>query len=539
MQETGLLGAKKGEPMNITDIPKKWDMIVVGGGITGAGIFREAVSIGLKVLLLEQKDFTWGTSSRSTKLVHGGLRYLREGHLLVTKAAVEERERMLREAPGLVEPVEFLLPVYKGEGPRKWQLDVGLLLYDLMAKEKQHRFVGREEFIKLSPYIKKDGLAGGFCFFDAQVDDCRLVLRLINETVEDGGVAVNYVKVSEVLRNKKGEVVGVVAEDPETGESRTLHAKLVINATGAWGETLQPSPDPKRHLRPLRGSHLVFPTSVLPLQHALAFIHPADERGFFAIPWEGAVLVGTTDLDHREDLSKEPAVAQEEVDYIMAGVHHYFPAVKASAKDCVATFAGIRPVLSEGKLSPSKESRDYVVWKKNGLVTVTGGKLTTFRRMAWETLKAASIFLPKTKEVKKKEPVFRPLPELPKEHYGLSPETWRRLYGRYGDSAIALVKEAGPEDLECVPGTHTLWAEIPYTARREQVRHLSDLLLRRVRIGILCPQGGIEHIERIRKLCKTALGWSDLRWEDEINMYNGMWRSAYWLPSDEACEEKK
>ncbi|MBN2283717.1 MAG: glycerol-3-phosphate dehydrogenase/oxidase [Deltaproteobacteria bacterium] len=517
--------------MNVQDIPETWDLIVIGGGITGAGIFREAVRMGFSVLLLEQKDYSWGTSSRSTKLVHGGLRYLREGHLLLTKAAVEERERMLKEAPGLVEQVGFLLPVYKGAGPGKWTVDIGLLLYDLMAGQKQHSFLDLEEFRKMSPHLRQEDLVGGFRFFDAQVDDCRLVLRLIIEAVANGGVALNYTKATEILYDAKGNVAGVVAEDTETRETREFQTKTVINATGAWGEKLHPSPDPKRHLRPLRGSHMVFPLWALPLDHAVAFMHPADDRGFFAIPWEGAVLVGTTDIDHHQDLSEEPVITKEEVDYMMEGIRYYFPSIELSPADCLSTFAGVRPVLSEGKLSPSEESRDYAVWKKQGMVTVTGGKLTTFRRMAWDTLKAAAAFLPEMKEISKKDPVFAKVPEKVTRSQGLTKKTWRRLYGRYGESAKEVVASAAADDLNAIPGTDTLWAEIPFTANREQVRHLSDLLLRRVRIGLLTTQGGREHMERIRRLCSPLLPWSDLRWEDEIDMYHGLWDRAYSLPS--------
>jgi glycerol-3-phosphate dehydrogenase len=525
--------------MKLKNLPESWDLIVIGGGITGAGIFREAARMGLKTLLLERRDFSWGTSSRSTKLVHGGLRYLREGHIFVTKAAVEERERMLKEAPGLVEHIGFLMPVYKGSGPGKWTVDIGLLIYDLLARQKQHDFFDREDFTKMSPLIKTEDLAGGFIFYDAQVDDARMVLRLINEAIQQGASAINYTEVTEIKRGRRGEVVGVVARDTEKEIERTFISRAVINATGTWGEELHPSPDPKRHLRPLRGSHLVFSSTSLPLDKAVAFMHPDDNRGFFAIPWEGAVIVGTTDVDHKEDLAKEPVISEDEVSYIMRGLKAYFPTVDITAEDCISTYAGIRPVLSEGKLSPSEESRDYVVWKNKGLVTVTGGKLTTFRRMAWDTLKAAKAYLPSVEELDKGDPVFSKVPEKPDNDYGLPPEEWRRLYGRYGEGADELVSSASKEDLTHVPGTHTLWAEIPFVAKREQVRHLSDLLLRRVRIGMLTPKGGREHLERIKNLCKSSLPWTEVRWEEEIDMYNGTWERAYSLPSKKGEENNE
>ena len=517
--------------MGIENLREDWDLVVIGGGITGAGVFREATRMGLNVLLVERMDFAWGTSSRSTKLVHGGLRYLKDGHLLLTKESVEERERMLKEAPGLVEQAGFLMPVYRGISPGKWSLDIGLILYDLMAHEKQHQFYDTREFSALTPHLKRRGLAGGFSFLDAQVDDARLVLRLINEAVTSGGCALNYTAAKGILRNVDGQVTGVVIEDTETLENKTLSTGAVINATGVWGEELHPSPDKKRHLRPLRGSHLVFPGSVIPIDKAVTMVHPADSRLLFAIPWEGAVLVGTTDIDHREDIRKEPSITKEEVSYLLEAIHLFFPSLDVSADNCISTFAGIRPVLSEGKLSPSEESRDYVVWKNKGLVTITGGKLTTFRKMAWDTLKAAKPFLPQVRFIGRNDPVFFPVPDtIPEEDFGLSAETWRRLYGRYGEAANELVRTAATDDLTPIPGTFTLWAELPFTAKYEQVKHLSDLLLRRVRIGLLTPMGGKEYIKRIQKLCESSLPWDRKRWKQEIKDYLDLCEQAYSLP---------
>ena len=517
--------------MEIKNLQEEWDLVVIGGGITGAGIFREAIRMRLNVLLVERMDFAWGTSSRSTKLVHGGLRYLKDGHLLLTKESVEERERMLKEAPGLVEQVGFLMPVYRGTSPGKWSLDIGLILYDLMAREKQHQFYDTREFSALTPHLKRKGLAGGFRFFDAQTDDARLVLRLINEAVASGGCALNYTAAREILRNGDEKVVGVVIEDTETLERKTISTGAVINATGAWGEKLHPSPDKKRHLRPLRGSHIVFPYSVIPIDRAVTMVHPADNRPVFAIPWEGAVLVGTTDIDYRGDIQKEPSVTEEEILYLLEVIHTFFPSLDVSVDNCISTFAGIRPVLSEGKLSPSEESRDYVVWKDKGLVTVAGGKLTTFRKMAWDTLKAAKAFLPPVRFIGRRDPVFSPVPDtIPEEDLGLSAETWRRLYGRYGETANELVKTAAADDLTLIPGTFTLWAELPFTAKYEQVRHLSDLLLRRVRIGLLTSMGGKEYIKRIQKLCESSLPWDRTRWKQEIKDYLDLWRQSYSIP---------
>jgi glycerol-3-phosphate dehydrogenase len=516
--------------MNFKDLPKTMDLIIIGGGITGAGIFREASRMGIKVALVEQKDFAWGTSSRSSKLVHGGLRYLKEGRFLLTKIAVEERERLLKEAPGLVESLGFFLPIYEDQRPGKRTMQVGLSLYDIMARERQHRYYNAEEFQQKIPFIDPNGLKGGFYFLDAQVDDSRLVLRLINESVASGGWALNYTAVRRIIRTDEGQVVGVVIEDVETQEKTNIYSPAVINATGCWAEKLHPSPEPRRYLRPLRGSHLIFNADALPLREGFSFMHPQDQRAVFVIPWEGAVLVGTTDLDHSQELSIEPHITETEVSYLLAGIRAIFPSLDITLKDCLGAFAGVRPVLSEGKLKPSEESREHVVWVDQGLVTVTGGKLTTFRRLALDALKAARSFLPPSKEIDRNAPVFEDIPQKPKENYGLSPETWRRLYGRYGTAADTMVQSANKEDLETISGTHTLWAELPYVATHEKIRHLSDLLLRRVRIGLLTPEGGNAYLKRIQKICKDVLPWNRRRWREEIFMYLEQWNHAHALP---------
>ena len=214
----------------------------------------------------------------------------------------------------------------------------------------------------------------------------------------------------------------------------------------------------------------------------------------------------------------------------MEGIQAIFPSLNISMADCLCAFAGIRPVLSEGKLKPSEESREHVVWVDHGLVTVTGGKLTTFRRLAMDALKAAKSYLPPSKVVDRKAPVFNDVSTIPDQYYGLSPETWRRLYGRYGRAADTIVCTAAAEDLVAISGTQTLWAELPYVAAHEQIRHLGDLLLRRVRIGLLTPKGGKAYLKRIQKLCKEVLPWDRRRWKEEISMYLMQWNHAHALP---------
>lgn len=510
------------------DIPPHWDIIIVGGGITGAGIFREAVRAGFRTILLEEFDFSWGTSSRSSKLVHGGLRYLREGKFFLTKASVEERQRLLREAPGLVEPLGFLLPLYEGRHPGRTILTAGLSLYDMMGSGKKHRFLEWEEFITLMPHLRREGLTGGFSFYDAQVDDARLVLRLISEAVQNGGWAVNYTPVRALLRDDMNRVTGVACESIEDGTTGELRAPVVINATGCRAEELHPSPERHRHLRPLRGSHIVLPSWTLPLPQAITFMHPQDGRPIFVIPWEGTILVGTTDLDHHDDLGKEPTMSPGEAAYLMEGLADCFPALSLRLDQTLCSFAGVRPVVSEGNRPPSEESRDHVIWTDNGLVTVTGGKLTTFRRLAWDAMKEAFRFIPGGGSIDRESPIFEPVRTVPRGG-SLRDAAVRRLFGRYGRKAAVLLEQASQDDLETLLGTNVLWIEVVEGAR-EGIRRLDDLLLRRVRLGLLRADGGIELLDDIEKRCGPSMKWDRRRWKEERKRYREILELSYGVP---------
>jgi glycerol-3-phosphate dehydrogenase len=435
---------------------------------------------------------------------------------------VRERERLIREAPGLVESLSFMTPVYSGRRPDRLSLEIGFRIYDRMAHRRDHRFWKRNEFSMRAPYVNQENLVGGFRFRDAQVDDARLVLRVISEAKLSGGSALNYAGVVKINRDSRGYTAGVAIRDSETGETREIQAGAVINATGSWAEKLHPSPDPGLHLRPLRGSHLVFPGWAFPFPDAATFFHPRDRRPVFIIPWEGAVIYGTTDIDHKIDLSEEPVISDEEISYLMEGLDAFFPSLEISIKDAFSFYAGVRPVLSRKHLAPSKESREHVVWIDKGLVTVTGGKLTTFMKLAGDAMKAVMPFLPQANTLKK-ESVFRPVShDIADER--ISPAILRRLYGHYGEGAKEILNNAGAEDLTFIPGTNTVWAELRYAAEHEATRHLEDLMMRRVRIGLITQNGGKEHIGRIKKLCAPVLPWDEEKWDSEIKTYLEKWR---------------
>lgn len=510
----------------------EWDVIVIGGGITGAGILREAARAGLRALLVEQRDFAWGTSSRSSKMVHGGLRYLKQGQIGVTLQSVRERQNLLADGEGLVTRLGFLMPMY--EGGSKLPYQIGLSIYDLMAMQWGHRQYKRDEFAMLAPRISREGLEGGFSFEDAQTDDARLVLRVLQEAIADGGVAVNYVQAEHLLKNSDG-VSGVTVRDVESGQTADACARAVINATGAWVDKLRGEVGGEKHIRPLRGSHLIFPSWRFPMAQAVLFDHPHDHRPVFVHPWEDTTLVGTTDIDHDGDLNAEPHISGEEVAYLLAACNSQFPALDLTVSDILSTYAGVRPVIGTGKADPSKESRDHVVWLEDGLLSVTGGKLTTFRVIALDALKAAEALLPDV-HFSDDAPVFDPVEDdLPLEADSLTEAERIRLLGRYGANAADLVRSAQGDDLCHVPTTRTLWAELRWTAHAEAVVHLDDLLLRRTRLGLVLPEGGLQQVERIRQVCE--LGWDDGRWDEEVARYRTLWQTHYSLPPREAIPD--
>ncbi|MBK7859805.1 MAG: glycerol-3-phosphate dehydrogenase/oxidase [Archangiaceae bacterium] len=498
-----------------------WDLVVVGGGITGAGILDEAARRGLKALLVDQGDFASGTSSRSSKLVHGGLRYLAEGDLRLTWQAVGERERLLAELPGLVEPIGFLLASYEGDRLGRRLVRLGLQLYDLLGSGVKHRALSAEDLAMLAPRLSLDGSTGGFWYRDAQTDDARLVLRVLFDAVALGASALNYARV-EGLVMRGGAAGGVVLRDGESGRAARVEARAVVNATGAWADCLRAEVSGKPAIRPLRGSHLLFPAWRFPVAQAVTFRHLETRRPLFACPWEGLTLLGTTDLDHDRPLDDVPYLAPGEATSMVEAARAAFPQLTLHASDAVSSFSGVRPVIGTGQKDPSKESRDHAIWSERGLWTVTGGKLTTFRAIAREAVDALGLATPAP------DPPARRRDGAPS---GIEDAQQRRLEGRYGAAAPALVAAAREGELERIPETATLWAELRHGARAEAVVHLDDLLLRRVRLGLLLPEGAREHLPRIRRICQGELGWADERWHDEERRYLAAWAAQHRPPA--------
>lgn len=528
-----------------------WDMLIIGGGITGAGIAREAARRGLTVLLIEQKDFAWGTSSRSSKMVHGGLRYIASGDYKTTLLSVRERERMLNEASGLVNEMHYVMPHYKGKFPPPWIFNTLLRVYDGLAGKRYSKYFKKDAFLSLNPNIKQDKFLGASQFSDAVTDDSRLVMRVLDEATHDGAQAINYLKAESLITNEQGLVMGATLKDNSTEDSNhtyDIHAKVVVNATGAWADSLrmqasaQTAQSFHKQIRPSRGSHLVVSQERLPIQQAYTFLHPADKRAIFVFPWENRTVLGTTDLDHPPLDDNEVGITNEEVDYLLTASNTLFDQVSLNRDDVISTWAGVRPLISEGgdgkRVSPSKEKRDHSVWLDNNLVTVSGGKLTTFRLIALDVLKVCQQVIaidepviqdnaPYSDQVfSNKIPTNAKFTTLPKP-------LQQRLQGFYGLQLDTLLELAHDDDLAYVPDSNTIWAEIRFAARYEQVIHLDDLLLRRTRLGLILPHGAMTPLmsERLEQMCQQELGWDEQKWQQEVERYKNLWQRYYYLPA--------
>lgn len=463
----------------LSDESEQWDILIVGGGITGAGIFREASRHDLKVLLIEQKDFAWGTSSRSSKLIHGGLRYLLQGDLKLTWHAAKEKIFLQKKFPGLIKPLTFLFPIYQKKNPKKWMLLAGLSFYDFLAGQKNHGFWTKEKVIHEIPRIDQEGLLGAGQFSEATTNDARLVLTLLKEATHENALPINYMALKS-YDSKNSAVI----QDAITGQEFPIRCKMLVNAAGVWSDQVLKSEF--QHLRPLRGSHLFFPGEKFPLNLALTILHPDDGRPIFAYPWEGCTLVGTTDLDFKDELMHEPAITQKEVHYLLKGIKKMCPSLNLGEEDILSTYTGLRPIIKSGRnKKPSQERRDTAIWVEKGILNVIGGKLTTFRITARQVLKEVKQFIPN----------FNLLP----------PEKF----------------------LEPVPFIEPDFRTI---VRTEAVVHLDDLLLRRTHLGFTEPRGGLGLMDQIKTVCREDLRWSESRWKVEEAAYHSLRRQYYRIP---------
>jgi glycerol-3-phosphate dehydrogenase len=502
MQRSEILGRlRDGEP---------WDLIIIGGGATGLGAAVDAAARGYRTLLLEAHDFAKGTSSRSTKLVHGGVRYLAQGNIALVYEALQERGRMRRNAPHLVSVLPFVVPGYTW-----WSnpfYGAGLLLYSVMAGSLGigfSRLVGKREALRLVPTLEPDGLKGGVVYYDGQFDDARLAISLLRTALDHGALALNYAPVTGLIKDG-GKVAGVTARDAETGEELRLHARAVVNATGVFADAVRrlDEPDAEALLSPSQGVHLVLDRSFLPGDHAIMIPKTDDGRVLFALPWHDRVVVGTTDTPVSET-PLEPRALQEEIDFLLAHAARYL-AKDPTAADVLSVFVGLRPLVKAGAAGTTKTlSREHtLVVSAAGLVTITGGKWTTYRNMAEDTVDRAA-------EVGGLSRVKSPTRALRLHGYQEQPEP--EPFGVYGSDAAQLQLLLGSQR----GWSERLHPEMPYragevvwAARHELARTVEDVLARRTRALLINAEASMAAAPRVAALLAAELGYNEA-WERE------------------------
>jgi glycerol-3-phosphate dehydrogenase len=544
----------------------EFDVAVVGGGITGAGVALDAATRGYSVALLERADFASGTSSRSSKLVHGGLRYLQNFDLGLVREALLERQLMVTLAPHLVRPLPLVVPAFEGARPDRL-VGVGLNLYDVMSVDRdrlrsrkarrsrseraqgtagdrplqteegeswspeRHRVISGEAVVELLPALAAREPTSGYLFYDCQTDDVRLVLTVLGEAERFGAVCSNRADVTGLLE-REGRAQGVRVVDTESGERFDVRAANVVNATGVWADELRPE---ELHgeaelprIRPSRGTHITLDHDDLPLVGG-AIVPAGAGRTIFALPWLGRALVGTTDNDYEGPLDHVKPSA-EDIDYLLQAINGFFGAALGTA-DLTGAFAGVRPLISTGDPKKSVDiSRKAELYEtSSGMITITGGKLTTWRRMAKMTVdrlveRDARDAPCRTHEIPLGQAIA--VEELPRVE-GVPAESYSALASRYGHAAhevLALAAERGELGQPIVPGLPDLLAEVALAARREQARSIGDVLLRRTRLGLLAARSLVTEetdgvagpVRRVADILARELDWNAERLAREI-----------------------
>ena len=487
-----------------------WDLVIVGGGATGLGCAIDAAARGYQVLLLEQADFAKGTSSRSTKLVHGGVRYLQQGNISLVLEALRERGRLLQNAPHLVHDLAFVVPNYAWwEGPF---YGVGMKVYDLLAGRHgfgqtgsfgKSRHLSREETLERLPTVEPDGLEGGVVYYDGQFDDARLSVNMAQTAAEHGAALLTYARVTGLLK-QKGEVVGVRAEDAETGDAFEARARATINATGVWTDAVRQMDDAAARpmMQASQGVHIVLERRFLPGDHAIMVPKTDDGRVLFAIPWHDRVVVGTTDTPIT-DAALEPQPFEEEVEFLLRHAAHYLTADPTRA-DVQSVFVGIRPLVSDPEAkSTAALSRDHVLHiAPSGLVTITGGKWTTYRKMAEDTVDQASILagLPERPCVTEDLPIHGAGGAAGGGADGLA------AYGSDAAALQALMDDHPALDEKLHPARPVRAGQVVWAARHELARTVEDVLSRRTRELLLDARASVEMAPRVAALLASELG---------------------------------
>ncbi|MBN1251463.1 MAG: glycerol-3-phosphate dehydrogenase/oxidase [Bacteroidales bacterium] len=500
---------------------KLWDIIVIGGGATGLGTALDAASRGYDTLLIEQSDFAKGTSSRSTKLVHGGVRYLAQGDISLVLEALHERGLLRRNAPHLVKDQSFIIPNYSWwTGPF---YTVGMKVYDMMAGKlglgpSEH--ITKEETLAAIPNLSEEELTGGVIYYDGQFDDARLAVNLAQTIVENNGTVINYFKATNILKTDEGMVSGVEAVDIESGKEYKLRSKAVINATGVFVDDIIKfdNPEAKKMVKPSQGVHIILDKSFLQSETAIMIPKTSDGRVLFAVPWHDKVVVGTTDTPI-DDTSLEPRALEEEVDFILTTAAQYLKK-DPKKEDVLCIFAGLRPLAApQGDDTSTKEiSRSHkLIVSLSGLVTITGGKWTTYRKMGEDTVDKAAMVggLEEIKCVTKHMPIHG---------YVINNDFSDHKY-IYGSDKVHLQRlvTSNPELGERLhPNLPFTKVEVVWAVRNEMARNLDDVLARRVRALYLDARASIEMAPEVAKIIAKELAYDENWITKEVEIYKNL-----------------
>ncbi len=524
---------------------ESFDVVVIGGGVTGAGVALDAASRGYSVALVEGHDFATGTSSRSSKMIHGGLRYLRNFDLGLVREALLERQLLVRLAPHLVYPTPFLVPAL-GDDRRDVAIGIGLNMYDVMATSRigrgrslrsehgeeadywapdRHRTISGEEAAELIPALAPIEPGSAYLFYDCQTDDARLVLTILGEAERFGAVVVNGAEVSGVI-DEGGRAAGVVCSEAETGESFEVQAANVVNATGVWADRIRPhellTEEEIPRIRPSRGTHVTLSTNDLEIGTAACIVPAGEDRTIFALPWYGRVLVGTTDNDYEGEIDHVPP-SGDDVTYLLEALNDYFE-LELGPDQLTGAYAGVRPLVSTGdpKKSVDISRRAELYETSSGMLTITGGKLTTWRRMAEQVVDRIVEREGREAESRTDDiPLGMPArDEDLKTDVDLPEGATEQLAFRYGHAARQVLDlcEQRPElAAPIVAGRPDLLAEVVIAARHEQALTVADVLLRRTRLGLLAaPQlRGADSVAAVAETLGAELGWSKKRVSEE------------------------
>ncbi len=492
----------------IADAGRKWDFIVIGGGATGVGVALEAASRGYRIALLEQNDFSSGTSSRSTKLIHGGVRYLQQGNVALVLEALKERGILRRNAPHLVHDLPFIVPTYDWwEGPF---YGIGLKLYDMLAGKEgfgPSEILSKEETLEKIPTVETDGLRGGVIYHDGQFDDSRLVVNLAQTAAEQGGALVNYITVEKLIK-KNDLMEGVIARDLESGREYELKSRAVINATGVFSDRIRRMDDPGTlpFMRPSQGVHIVLDRSFLPGKTAIMVPHTDDGRVLFAIPWHHRVLVGTTDTPV-EDVSMAPLPMDHEIEFLLKHTARYL-SKDPEPGDVLSMFAGLRPLVSaKQNLETATISREHTLSiSRSGLITIAGGKWTTYRKMAQETVDQAIVLA----RLNHRPSVTETLQIHGYHHHADQFENLKD----YGTDALEiqrLVKNE-PDWGAPLPGGTIIRGEVIWAVKAEMARTVEDFLARRRRVLFLDARAAMNMAPAVAELMAAELK-KDKNWQ--------------------------